>query len=97
MAKDKDALKTATVLAFEQPGCERRIKIIGVPWKPACKLIGEPTAGVRMPTLGKQRLNLAHRIEHRGVFIDMAVARRKIGVAHPLVFLTEMRFEMIAH
>jgi len=76
------------------PGSERRIKIIGMAGKPACQFVSQPAAGVMVPALSEQRLHLAHRVQYRCMFVDMAVARRKIGFLHPAIFFAEMRLEM---
>jgi len=65
--------------------------------KPAGKFIGQAATGLKVAALREQRLHLANRIQHRRMFVDMTVARRKPGLPHPLILLPKVRLEMVSN
>lgn len=64
--------------------------------KPIDQRQDQSAAGLHI-ALGQQRLNFMHRLQHRGMLVNVAVAWREGRVPHPLVLFIEMLLQMGFH
>lgn len=64
--------------------------------EPAPQFLREGATDIKSP-LGHQRLNFVGRPQHGRVLINVAIARRKVSVAHPGIFRSEMSAQVIDH